>query len=101
MSTAAHLVPIETELKLLEIWQAVLEPPSIGLDDDFLELGGDSISAVMCISRIRKLFGYDLEIDDFFLDGATIRRFARSIDAADAGKSGASQEAHDGNIDTP
>lgn len=98
MSKAAPLAPTETEQKLLEIWQSVLETPSIELDDDFLELGGDSLSAMMCISRVRKIFNYDLGIEEFFLDSATIRRFALIIDTAHTEKRAVLQESHDHNV---
>ena len=41
-----------TEAQVVEIWEQVLAVESIGMDDDFLELGGDSISSMQILSRI-------------------------------------------------
>jgi len=39
-ATSAHA---ETERTLLQIWSEVLNTDQIGIDDDFLGLGGDSL----------------------------------------------------------
>ena len=52
-----HTVPRnETELKLIEIWEAVLKVHPVGLEENFFELGGDSLIAVRLMSRIQKSF---------------------------------------------
>jgi hypothetical protein len=79
--TADDLVISETEHSLLEIWEAVLQIPLIEVNAEFIDLGGDSLSAMMCISRVRKIFPYEIPLIDFFADGATIARFAAAIDA--------------------
>ena len=71
----------ETERALLEVWRAVLQVTVIQLNDEFIDLGGDSLSAMMCISRVRKIFPYEIPLIDFFADGATVARFAAAIDA--------------------
>ncbi|MDY7094269.1 MAG: amino acid adenylation domain-containing protein [Acidobacteriota bacterium] len=43
----------ELEAKLLEIWREVLQRPSIGVDDDFIAVGGDSILAIQIVARAR------------------------------------------------
>ena len=72
----------KTEQKLTEIWCQVLET-AVRVDDEFINLGGDSLTAMMCISKVRRLFGKELPILDFFLEGATIKRFAAELDAQD------------------
>ena len=43
------------ELQLLHLWEEVLETPfPIGIQDDFFELGGNSLLAVRLVARIRK-----------------------------------------------
>jgi acyl carrier protein len=81
MSTNLPDAVTETELKLVDIWQAVLGITAIRVTDEFLDLGGDSLSAMMCISRVRREFDCELTIEDFFLDDATIARFASLIDS--------------------
>lgn len=67
------------EHKLVEIWAESLEKPEIDLRTNFVDLGGDSLSATLCISRIRKLWKVDFSIEDFFRDDATIPYFAEII----------------------
>ena len=49
----------ETEAKLAEIWQEVLEVEQVGITDDFFELGGHSLLAVRLVSQIRKAFAME------------------------------------------
>lgn len=70
----------ETENILLAIWKDVLKNDTCRVDDDFLSLGGDSLSAMLCISRVRKAMGVELDLVDFFLEPATISRFVSIID---------------------
>ena len=54
----------------------------IGLHDNFIDLGGNSLSAVRCINRIRETFGVDVPMDVFFLEPADIVAIGRLIDDA-------------------
>jgi acyl carrier protein len=73
-----------TELKVGRVWaQALgLENEIPELTANFLSLGGDSVSAVLCMSRLRSLFGSELDIDlsDFFDERSTVKNFAGAID---------------------
>jgi acetoacetyl-CoA synthetase len=42
---------------LAQMWQRLLQVPSIGLDDNFFDLGGDSALAVQLFSEIAETFG--------------------------------------------
>ncbi len=57
-SDAEYMAPTNTvQEKLLEIWLSVLdkrEKRTIGINDSFFELGGNSLSAVTMISKIHK-----------------------------------------------
>ncbi|WP_375413895.1 amino acid adenylation domain-containing protein [uncultured Bradyrhizobium sp.] len=55
----------KAELAVVEAWQKVLEREEIGLDDDFFQLGGDSIHAIRIVSELR-LHGWRTEIRDVF-----------------------------------
>ena len=48
---------------IVEIWEQILAVTCIGLDDDFVELGGDSIASIQVLNRIRKTFGIGLSND--------------------------------------
>jgi acyl carrier protein len=62
------------------IWTDILKKNEIGDDESFFDLGGDSMDAMLCISRLRKTFQVEFTIEDFFVMPATIRLFARLID---------------------
>ncbi|WP_278286427.1 MULTISPECIES: non-ribosomal peptide synthetase [Clostridium] len=55
----------EVEKQLVEIWQDVLDIDEIGINDDFFNLGGDSIKSIQVISRA-KAKGYYFEVKDVF-----------------------------------
>jgi thioesterase domain-containing protein/acyl carrier protein len=46
-----------SEETLAGLWQAILQLDRVGLDDDFFELGGDSLAATILASKIEKKFG--------------------------------------------
>jgi acyl-coenzyme A synthetase/AMP-(fatty) acid ligase/acyl carrier protein len=51
---------------LAAIWSSILGVSGVTLSDEFLELGGDSIRAMQCLSRIRGVFGVEVSLDSFF-----------------------------------
>lgn len=68
----------ETEKKLLLLWKEVLNRDPIGIQDPFTSLGGDSITALILVARVRDEFGIELSLIDFF-DAATIQEQAALI----------------------
>jgi len=68
-----------TDKPLAEIWREVLNIEQIGIHDDFLELGGDSIMAWQIVSRIRKAFNVEIPVRDIF-EQPTIAGQASCID---------------------
>lgn len=50
------------ELKMAKIWEGLLDVPSIGIKDNFFDLGGDSLLAVRLISDIEKVFNRRLPL---------------------------------------
>jgi len=65
----------EVEIGLLRIWEEVLAASPIGIDEDFFELGGDSVLAVRLMGQIQREFGRDLPLATLFESG-TIERLA-------------------------
>ncbi|HEX5598101.1 MAG TPA: SDR family NAD(P)-dependent oxidoreductase [Micromonosporaceae bacterium] len=67
----------ETDLqrRLAELWGAALGIAQIGIDDVFLDLGGNSLVAVQLASRMRDTLGAELPIAILF-DHPTIRSLA-------------------------
>lgn len=80
--TARVFVPArhEDERRLAGIWARHMEPEpgAIGVRDDFLELGGDSLSAIRIIEDIEDEFGVELDVYAF-MDAGTVRGVAELL----------------------
>ncbi|MDC3985907.1 non-ribosomal peptide synthetase/type I polyketide synthase [Polyangium jinanense] len=75
----AYVAPeSEIESKLVQIWEQILGTTNIGLDDDFLDLGGDSLLATQVTSRIRATFGVDIPVRVLF-EAPTVGSFAARL----------------------
>ncbi|MEQ8200720.1 MAG: AMP-binding protein [Syntrophomonadaceae bacterium] len=70
-----------TQLTLVEIWKSILEQDYIALDEDFFDLGGDSLSAAEVLASIEAKFGCMLPVNDF-VKKSTIRELADLVDQA-------------------
>lgn len=70
----------EVERKLAAIWCEVLALPAVGMEDDFFELGGDSILAAVIVSKA-SLEGLYLRPKDVFAN-TTIAGLAQAVTAA-------------------
>jgi acyl carrier protein len=67
------------EQALAEIWAGVLRLESIGVHDNFFEIGGHSLLAVKIISRIYDLYGVEPPLESLF-ESPTIAGLARSVE---------------------
>lgn len=68
-----------TEEVLAEIWAEVLGRDLIGIDDRFLDLGGDSMLAIRLLTRVRERLQIDPSIVAFF-DRPTVAAQADLVD---------------------
>jgi acyl transferase domain-containing protein/2-polyprenyl-3-methyl-5-hydroxy-6-metoxy-1,4-benzoquinol methylase/acyl carrier protein len=68
----------DAEIILTEIWKVMFGIGQIGIDDNFIELGGDSLMATKLISRIKQEFNILINIPDFF-QNPTIKEIAAKI----------------------
>jgi acyl carrier protein len=68
----------EVERRVAEIWSAQMDIASVGVNDDFLELGGDSLSALGIISAIETEFDRPLDVYEF-MSAASVRRLAEIL----------------------
>ena len=67
----------ETEERLIAIWEDVLGFSPIRVDDNFFEIGGDSILSIQIIAKARKI-GIELKANQLF-ENQNIRDLANSI----------------------
>lgn len=68
-----------TEQTLIELWQTLLRRETIGIDDEFFELGGNSLRAVALNARIEERLHIRLELLTLFRV-TTIRSLGAHID---------------------
>jgi aryl carrier-like protein len=71
----------ELETALAKIWTDILQVDTIGIDDNFLELGGDSLRAMRLVNRVRDVLKVDLDVIHL-LEAPTIRAMAKIVAAA-------------------
>lgn len=69
----------ETEIKLTEIWQRVLNRKSIGIKDNFFHLGGHSLKIIKLSNQVFVNFGVHIVIKDIYIYN-TIKEQALFID---------------------
>jgi fengycin family lipopeptide synthetase D len=65
----------EIEDKLVEIWEAVLERKTIGINDNFFEIGGNSLKIIRIAGKLMEEFGEAIAIARMF-EYPTIDTFA-------------------------
>ncbi|MEZ5257637.1 MAG: thioesterase domain-containing protein [Ilumatobacteraceae bacterium] len=73
-----------TEREVTEFWQALLEMDHIGIDDDFFDLGGDSLMAVELFSMLRDRYEVELPLGAL-AQTPTVRGLAALVDRARSG----------------
>jgi acyl carrier protein len=65
----------EVERRVARIWSAQMDVRSVGANDDFLELGGDSLAALGIIAAIETEFDRSLDVYEF-MNASSVRRLA-------------------------
>ena len=70
------------ETSLADIWKQVLKMDQVGLDDQFLLIGGDSLHAVQILARVFDLFHVEISIPAFF-QAQTIANLSALIESPD------------------
>ena len=74
LSTASS--PIEQVIA--EAWLEFLEEPKVDVQDNFFALGGNSLLAIQCLSRLREKLPIALSLSDFF-ENATVAQQAALV----------------------
>ncbi|MEO1404621.1 MAG: thioesterase domain-containing protein, partial [Cyanobacteria bacterium J06635_1] len=70
------------ECQLAEIWQTILEIPSVGIHEDFFDLGGTSLDASRLFLQIEQVFGQVLPLATLF-QASTIEQLAEQLTLPD------------------
>jgi len=68
----------EAEEKMAAVWQEVLGTEKVGMEDNFFELGGHSLKAMNLVSKIHKVFGAEVQVNEVF-KAQSIKELMKSI----------------------
>ncbi|QRN99308.1 amino acid adenylation domain-containing protein [Archangium violaceum] len=77
---AAHLPASDIEQRVAALWRERLGVAHIGRDDNFLDLGGNSLMAAQLLTQLRETFGVQLPLSDLF-EATTIATLSARIEA--------------------
>jgi amino acid adenylation domain-containing protein len=68
----------EMEQNLIALWKRILRVDPIGLDDNFFDIGGDSLLLVAVHSNLQKTLHIEIPVTDLF-EFTTVRTLARRL----------------------
>ena len=58
----------EIEHLISKVWQSILGIEKIGINDHFVELGGNSLLAIQIVASINDFFKVDYTVSKFYMD---------------------------------
>jgi len=72
--------PLETplQIRILEVWQRLLQRTDVGVHDDFFEVGGDSLLEIEMLAELESLTGRTIS-SMILLDAPTIVQLAQKL----------------------
>lgn len=79
LGTPLQVAQNDTQARLVKIWKDLLGLGDVGIDDNFFDLGGDSLIAIRLLSRCREEFQVDQTLAGL-LDHPTIVELAQRIE---------------------
>jgi hypothetical protein len=74
----------ETQQKMAELWNRLLDVPEVDLGDNFFDLGGHSLLAARAVSEIDRTFGVSLSVKTLMT--SSLSQVATEIDRLAAGR---------------
>jgi acyl transferase domain-containing protein len=72
----------QLEATIAGVWQEVLGIEQVGVDEDFMALGGDSLIALRVLSRLRPIFGVSIPPQSLIGSRITVESLAVAVVAA-------------------
>lgn len=69
------------EKELCGLWQSFLGFEQLGVEDNFFDLGGNSLKAMTLLKRVQKLYNVQVSLKDFF-EKPTVKLFSQEISIA-------------------
>ena len=85
MSTRYIAPGTDMEKILCELWSKFFGFREVGINDDFFDLGGDSLKAMTVASKIRSMLSLDIPVEEFY-NRPTIEQLAAYIDTMERGE---------------
>ncbi len=82
----------EWEVRLAEVWQSLLDVESVGIQDGFFDVGGNSLLALQMVEDLRERYGVSLTVAGIF-QYPTIRSLAAHL-SGDGGERTAAAREH-------
>jgi len=65
--TSEYIPPAnQIQQKLVQIWEKFFGVQPVGIEDDFIEIGGDSLKAAVLVTRIKEQLALEIPITEFF-----------------------------------
>ena len=74
-----HMPKDQVELHMIKLWEDVLNVSPIGAEDNFFQLGGDSLLAARLFARIERSFGRALPLDTLWFGRPTAAYLANLL----------------------
>jgi len=87
LSTAYVPPNTERERRVAALWESVLGIDQVGIHDSFFELGGNSVTGLQLIARLKRELGAELPVVALY-EAPTVESLARRLSGA-AGEAGA------------
>jgi len=70
----------DLERELAALWAELLKTPSVGIHDNFFDLGGHSLLVVQMLARVRERYGVELSFEVVYSGDFTVAELARAIE---------------------
>lgn len=75
---SAALPDSEPALTIARLWAQTLQIETVSLEDDFFDLGGDSLTALGFLNELKNQLGYDIHVTSLF-EYPTLEAFASHL----------------------